>query len=265
MLLSLAQIDIVLGQPAANLERARPLVEEAARRGSELLLLPELWTSGYDLERAAELAEPLDGYTARVLSGWAQAHKLWIAGSFLLRDGEGVFNAAPLFGPRGQVLGPYRKIHRFGLMAEDRWLAAGETPGLFDLPWGATGLAICYDLRFPELFRTLALAGARLVLLPSEWPHPRLAHWRTLLRARAIENQCYVAAANRVGSDRANDFCGHSVLIDPWGETVVEAGETEQLLTAALDLALVDEVRERIPVFTDRRPASYAIPRANSS
>lgn len=258
MLLSLAQTDILLGDVRANLEAAHPHVLEAWRRGSELLLLPELWTSGYDLERANELAETLDGYTAHVLSGWAIAYRLWITGSFLVRLPNGVFNAAPWFGPQGEILPPYCKMHRFGPMAEDRWLAAGAAPGLYDLPWGKTGLAICYDLRFPELFRGYAVAGARLILLPSEWPHPRLAHWRTLLRARAIEDQCFIAAANRVGSDRNNSFCGHSAIIDPWGETLAEAdGDSATLLTAAIDLAQADEVRRRIPVLSDRRPDCY--------
>ena len=259
--ISLAQMDILLGQRRANLERAHALVGEAARRGSDLVVFPELWTTGYDLEHAGELAETLpDGEAARTLAGWATAYDLWITGSFLVRGEDGgVFNAAPVFGPRGEMFGPYCKIHRFGLMEEDRWLEAGDRPGLFALPWGPTGLAICYDLRFPELFRSYALAGARLILLPSEWPHPRLAHWRTLLRARAIENQCFVAAANRVGRDANNAFCGHSALIDPRGEIVVEAGETEVLLTATVDLALADEVRAQIPVLADRRPDCYRL------
>lgn len=258
MILSLAQTDIVLGDVRANLEAAHPLVFEAHNRDSELLILPELWTTGYDLERAGELSETLGGYTAHVLSGWAIAYRLWITGSFLVRVGDGVYNAAPWFGPQGQILAPYCKIHRFGPMAEDRWLAAGQTPGLFDLPWGKTGLAICYDLRFPELFRGYAVAGARLIVLPSEWPHPRLSHWRTLLRARAIEDQCFIAAANRVGSDRANSFCGHSAIIDPWGATLAEAdGDSAVLLTAEIDLAQAGEVRRRIPVLSDRRPECY--------
>lgn len=257
--ISLVQTDIVLGEPRTNLEAIHPFVAEAHRRGADLVVLPELWSTGYDLERADELAEPLDDYTARVLSGWARAYRLWIVGSLLLRLGEGVYNAAPLFGPEGQVLGPYCKIHRFGPMAEDRWLAAGHLPGVFDLPWGRIGVAICYDLRFPELFRGYAVAGARLILLPSEWPHPRLAHWRTLLRARAIEDQCFIAAVNRVGSDRTNTFCGHSAIIDPWGETIAEAdADSPILLTASIDLSQADEVRRRIPVLADRRPECYA-------
>ena len=256
--LSLAQVDIQLGDPDTNLAAAHALVQEAARRGSDLIVFPELWTTGYDLARASTLAEAVPGGpTAQLLSAWAHRYNLWITGSFLVRDEAGVFNGAPLFGPQGQMLGPYCKIHRFGLMAEDRWLEAGHQQGLFDLPWGRMGLAICYDLRFPELFRAYALAGATLILLPSEWPHPRLHHWRTLLRSRAIEDQCFLAAVNRVGSDQANTFCGHSAVIDPWGETVIEAGETKVLLTVTIDLDQVAAVRERIPVLKDRRPECY--------
>ncbi len=257
--LALAQIDVILGDKAANLAQAEPLIARAADVDADLILFPELWTTGYDLPRAAELAESIsDGPTARQLLAWAHTYGLWIGGSMLEREEErGIFNAAALFGPQGQTLGPYRKIHRFGPMAEDRWLEAGCEPGQIDPPWGKTGVAICYDLRFPELFRSYALAGARLILLPSEWPHPRLHHWRTLVQARAIENACFVAAVNRVGSDRANTFCGHSMVVGPWGEVLVEAGETPELLIATIDLAQADEARVRIPVLKDRRPECY--------
>ena len=256
--IALAQNDIVLGDKTANLTRGREMASQAAAAGAKLLLFPELWTTGYDLSRAAELAEPIPaGPTARELLAWADEFDLWISGSMLERTSRGVFNAAALFGPKGQMRGPYRKIHRFGPMSEDRWLEAGCAPGVFELPWGKTGMAICYDLRFPELFRSYALAGVRLILLPSEWPHPRLAHWLALSRARAIENQCFFAAVNRVGADRDNHFCGHSLLIDPWGETVAEADESEALLTATLDLTRADDVRSRIPVLADRRPDCY--------
>ena len=256
--LALAQTAIVLGDKAANLARGRALAAQAAARSADLLIFPELWTTGYDLARAADLAEPIPaGPTARALAAWADDFGLWITGSMLEQTPEGVYNAAALFGPGGQVLGPYRKIHRFGPMAEDRWLQAGCTPGLFVPPWGQTGVAICYDLRFPELFRRYALAGAQLILLPSEWPHPRLHHWRALVQARAIENQCFVAAVNRVGSDAANAFCGHSMVVGPWGEIVAEAGEAPALLIADIDLTQVTHARQRIPILADRRPACY--------
>ena len=120
-------------------------------------------------------------------------------------------------------------------------------------------MAICYDLRFPELFRHYALQGARLILLPAEWPNPRREHWRTLLRARAIENQCFVAACNRVGESDGTSFFGASAVIDPWGATLIEGDDTPAILTTTLDLSLVENVRERIPVFADRRPELYKL------
>jgi predicted amidohydrolase len=167
------------------------------------------------------------------------------------------YNCFALYGPDGVLCGAYRKVHLFRLMDEEKYLAPGEECVNLDLPWGRTGLAICYDLRFPELFRTYALAGARLMLIPAEWPHPRREHWRTLLRARAIENQCFVAACNRIGATGASTFFGASTVIDPWGETLVEAGEIETLLTVTIDTDLVESVRRRIPVFEDRRADLY--------
>jgi omega-amidase len=116
---------------------------------------------------------------------------------------------------------------------------------------------ICYDIRFPELARTLALDGAKILFVPAEWPHPRLHHWRTLLMARAIENQMFVVSCNRVGTSGSTHFFGHSLIIDPWGEIIAEGAEHEEIITAALDLTEVDKVRGRIPVFEDRRPELY--------
>ncbi len=263
--LTLVQMDCTLGEPAANFARAEALVAEAARRGSNLVVLPELWSTAYDLENAANHADPLADHAGEpgwfgVLADWAQRHQIWLTGSILERQIDGRFaNCMAMYAPDGSLAGVYRKIHLFRLMEEEVYLAAGESPTLLDLPWGKTGLAICYDLRFPELFRGYALQGARLMLIPAEWPHPRREHWRTLLRARAIENQCFVAACNRVGSSKGSTFFGASAVIDPWGETLIEGGESEMLLTTTIDLAHVDGARKRIPVFADRRPELYQL------
>jgi omega-amidase len=256
--ISLGQMDVVLGEPARNLERARALAGEAAARSSDVLVLPELWSTGYDLERAAAHATRPDGGMFAAVAELAREHRLYITGSLLGKiAGGGVGNMAVLFGPEGEALATYSKIHLFRLMDEEKHLAAGDELALAETPWGKTGLAICYDLRFPEQFRAYALAGATIVFLPSEWPHPRLAHWRTLLRARAIENQFFVVACNRVGESKNTRFFGHSTIVDPWGELVVEGGEQEMLLTATIDTAQVAAVRERIPVLSDRRPDIY--------
>jgi predicted amidohydrolase len=259
--ISLVQMDCRLGEPAYNFERAAAYIAEAAQRGSQLVLLPELWSTAYALERAPELASALastpdESWFGR-FAALAQQHGVWLGGSLLESRAGRYYNCFALYDPAGCLRAAYRKLHLFRLMAEEQYLDAGDAPVLVDAPWGKTGLAICYDLRFPELFRRYALDGARLLLLPAEWPHPRREHWRTLLRARAIENQCFVAACNRVGATGNNTFFGASVLIDPWGETLIESGEAEMVLTATIDLAAVDAVRQRLPIFADRRPEVY--------
>lgn len=262
--ISLAQMDVVLGEPETNLETVRLMAAEAARRGSQVLVLPELWSTGYDLENAAKHATGVHEGIFTQVREIAMHHELYVLGSCLSLLGDGrsgksgqYGNTAVLCNPQGEMMGQYSKVHLFRLMQEEQYLTAGERLALVDSEWGKLGLAICYDLRFPELFRRYALDGAKVVFLPSEWPHPRLAHWQTLLRARAIENQFYVVACNRVGRSKETDFFGHSCIIDPWGQTVIEAGEEAMLVTCEIDLARVDEVRRRIPVFEDRREELY--------
>ena len=251
-------MDIALGEVGHNLATARAMIAEAAQRSSDIVVLPELWSTAYDLENAAMHAEPIEAGVFAQTAALAAEFQLHIAGSCLSLISPGHYgNTAVLFGPDGKILGSYTKLHLFRLMNEHRYLTPGDRPSLVQTPWGMAGLAICYDLRFPELFRHYALAGARIIFLPSEWPKPRLVHWQTLLRARAIENQLFIVACNRVGVTNSHEFFGHSTIIDPWGETVTEGGEKSQLLTAEIDLAEADRVRVRIPVFEDRRPDIY--------
>jgi predicted amidohydrolase len=252
-------MDIALGDVEANLAAAAEYAAEAARRGSEILLLPELFTTGYALERARELAAPdlQHGAAARV-ADMARAHRMWMAGSLLALDAAGLpSNTAAFWSPAGECMGVYRKIHLFRLMEEHRYLAPGETLGTAGLPWGASALAICYDLRFPELFRRYALEGARAIFLPAEWPAPRIEHWRVLCRARAIENQLVIAACNCVGSDAHNLFGGHSAVVGPGGEVLIEGGQAPELLTVEVDLSQADALRSAIPILRDRRPQLY--------
>jgi predicted amidohydrolase len=257
--ISLAQMDIALGDPAANLAKAAEWTAEAARRGSDLIIFPEMWTTGFDWPNIEKLALQQDEVLAKI-AALAKAHRVWLNGSMLALDETGhPSNTSILFDPNGQPAGLYRKIHLFGLMEEDQYLAGGQHLTAVETPWGQNGLAICYDLRFAEMFRTYALSGVTMVYLPAEWPHPRLSHWCTLLRARAIENQMFMVGVNRVGSDSSSHFFGHSAIIDPWGNTVIEGGETELLLTATIETGMVAEVRAKIPVFKDRRPELYRL------
>lgn len=259
--ISIAQMPIIVGQPELNLATARQMAAQAAARNTDLLLLPELWGSGYDLSHATVHATPSSEGLFAEMGAMAKQHQMWVGGSLLGYEEEveeRPLNLFALFAPDGSLAATYGKLHLFRLMDEEKWLAPGTHRTLINMPWGKVGLAICYDLRFPELFRRYALAGARLILLPAEWPHPRLAHWRTLLRARAIENQCFVVASNRVGQDpNGTRFFGHSVILDPWGEAIIEGDEETRLLTATIDLDEVEAIRAKIPVFEDRREELY--------
>jgi predicted amidohydrolase len=176
-----------------------------------------------------------------------------------------VANTSIFIDSEGQTAGIYQKTHLFSLFHEEQFIEAGNSLCLVNTPWGRTGLSICYDIRFPELYRTYALKGAVVVLSPMAFPYPRLLHWKILSRARAIENQLFLVATNRVGTEDLGSegkvtYFGSSVIIDPWGETVVEGSEErEELLTVTIDLARVEEVRSSMSVFADRRPDLYEL------
>ncbi len=258
---ALLQRAVVDGQPQVNMRAAEDDVRRAAEAGAQLLLLPELWTTGFVLEHAARLAEPLpEGPTVQQWRAWAQRHRLYIVGSLLERDEQGrIYNTALCVGPEGPVGTPYRKIHLFGPMQEDRYLSPGCRPVVWSLPWGPVGVGVCYDLRFPELWRTYARHGVTLFLLVAAWPQARREHWDLLLRARAVDNLAYMVAVNRVGPGRFGPYGGGSAVVDPWGRVEVQAGADAALLLATLDLSRVPEARSRLPVLQDLRPSCYAI------
>jgi omega-amidase len=257
--IALAQMDVKWAEPEANLTTVRQLVAQAAEAQADLVVLPELWGSGYDLAHASQYATTVNDGLFGEMAALAGAHRLHVVGSLLEQENGRIYNTCALFSPRGLVA-TYRKIHLFRLMEEHRYLAPGDQPTLCeDLPWGTTALAICYDLRFPELFRGYALAGARLVVIPAQWPARRVDHWGTLLRARAIENQCFVAGCNRVGRDNGDPFGGRSALVGPWGEVLVEGDDRPALLLAEVDLDKVEQARQHIPILSDRRPECYEV------
>lgn len=253
LVVSIAQMPVIANDPARNLETAARAVGEGARRGSHLVVLPELWTTGVALREATETNTPSAFDTTAAMRDLARANHVAVAGSALLRDGGRFYNTLLLVSAEGATIACYRKLHPFTPMDEQRYVTPGDEVVVGDAPWGRTGLAVCYDLRFPELFHRLSERGAELVLLPAEWPHPRLEHWSVLTRARAIENQCVVVAANAAGTQGHYTFCGHSAVIDPWGVALAEAGEQETVLTATIDLAEVALTRERFPALKDRR------------
>jgi len=255
MKIALGQMDVRAGRPAENWRHAERWAQESATQGAQLLLFPELWLSGFDLSHAADHARAWEAGDRARFAVLAQETGLYLGGSVIAEDDKGrPANTAVLFAPQGDLVASYRKVHLFAPMGETRFLAAGEATPSFDLPWGRTALAVCYDLRFPELFRRYADAGVAVVLLTAQWPIPRIEHWRILLRARAIENQCLIAACNRAGEDEDGTvFGGHSAVIAPHGQVLVEAQETPDLLLVDVDLEEIGRIRREFPVLADRR------------
>lgn len=247
---------------AARRDRVGAMVAEA--RGADLVTLPELWPTGYfafDAYRAA--AEPLHGETVAAAADWARALGAHVhLGSIVEQAADGrLHNTAVLLDPGGRVTHIYRKVHLFGLGSEEPGLltAGGSVSVTPDGPLGPTGATTCYDLRFPELWRALVDAGAEAVLVPAAWPAARLAHWRVLTTARAVEDQMVIVATSAVGVHGGEEACGHSRVVDPWGEVVVEAGTDEGVTWAEVDPTATGEVRRRFPVLADRRPSSAPI------
>jgi len=259
--IALLQMDIALGEPMVNRAKARLMIEQAAERGTDLIVLPEMWNTAYSLQNIRDIADRDGQETIEMMSELARTYNVNIhAGSVAdLRDGE-VYNTTYLFDRDGNVVGDYSKMHLFRLMDEEKYLQGGGKVGQFELDGVNVGSMICYDLRFPELTRTLALNGAQIVFLPAEWPHPRLNHWRHLQIARAIENQVFFISCNRVGRAGETEFFGNSMVIDPWGEILLETDDQEGIHHVTIDLGVVPEIRSRIPIFEDRRPDLYFRP-----
>lgn len=262
---SLLQIGVEADESVkARRDRAASLVRN--QKEADLVVLPELWTVGaFASDQFDEVAESAtEGPSARLLAAAAAHARVWLhAGSVVERAPDGgLYNTSLLFDPDGQLVATYRKIHRFGF---DRGEAAVLNPGTGHVttrlsPSGESaaegavlGLATCYDLRFPELFRLLTDDGANIFVVPAGWPEQRAAHWSLLARARAVENQCYVLACGTAGSHAGVPQAGRSAIIDPWGEALAEAPDaSEQIITADLDLAQLARIREDFPALKDR-------------
>jgi predicted amidohydrolase len=252
---SAVQFNIALGDTQQNLNKVKRALERVAEKGGELVVLPEMWSAGYDYKRLASHAQETPEIIGSI-SKQAQKLGLVVVGSLPEMEQGKIYNTAHVI-DRGEVLGCYRKLHMFSTMGEDRFLAPGQEILVLDTSVGRLGIAICYDLRFPELFRKMALDGAEVICLPAEWPKPRQEHWRTLLRARAIENQLFLVAANCCGIQGKLDFFGMSLLLSARGEVLAEGGEEDTELVATLEYQDMLRYREQIRCLDDRRPEIY--------
>ena len=255
--IALAQMKLTPGQPELNFEVVKQNVKMAARKRADLVLLPELWASGYDLENCKS-------YATDIYSGWFEKMRLLAAmeaitlgGSLIESDQGSFYNTFALFDHEGEVITTYRKIHLFQPLDEERYFTAGKKLVMADTPWGKVGLATCFDLRFPEMFSAYAVKGVELILLVAEWPLRRIAHWHQLLKARAIENQCFIAAVNKVGITNGEQLGGGSVIVNPMGEELSRGTDKEEVILATVNLEEVRKTREWMPVVQKRKPAVY--------
>ena len=245
--IGIGQLELKEGDWQANLASVESVYSELVKKGSDITIFPELWPSAMRLENAREQAAVNAGEIIPRLKELSKEKKVlshW--GSMLCSEGEKVYNQAHIFDRDGTEILTYRKIHLFGLMGEDHFIDPGDSLPVIDTEFGRIATAICYDLRFPELFRYYALSGAKLILVPAEWPKPRMLHWQRMIQARAIENQVFIVACNRVGKSSKYDFFGHSMVVDPWGEIIYEGPETSASACVEIDMRRVEEAKNKL-------------------
>jgi omega-amidase len=253
--LACCQLNITWEDKEANYERVESLVAAAGLAPGTLLLLPELFATGFTMNARA-VAETLDGPTAAFLADLARRHHVWVQGGLVLGDAGSPIprNESLVFTPEGKLAARYAKMHLFSFAREPEHYAPGGAPVVFAWEDSLVAPAICYDLRFPELFRHAAAQRAEVLTVIACWPAAREEHWLALLRARAIENQCYVAAVNRCGADPSGlAYSGRSQIIDPRGVVLADAGNGERIIEAEIDLAELRGYRRQFPALRDRR------------
>ena len=268
--LRIACIQLTAGSDkAANLEQAERLVARAVSLGAELVVLPEKWNLVGNAEALHEGAETLEqGQSVRAMAAWAKQHGIVLIGGSIAERREGrekLSNTSLVFDATGVLIARYRKLHLFDVEIAGQTYreSEAEEPGdevvLTEAGGWKIGLTICYDLRFPELYRLLALAGAELVTVPANFTlQTGMAHWHALLRARAIENALYLAAPGQIGEPLAGrPSYGHSLIVDPWGTVIAEAPDSGTVVVAELERRRVSEIRSRLPVLTQRRADVY--------
>ncbi len=258
MRLAVAQMVCEVGNVAANCGTIKRLAEQAAAARCDVVVFPEMADTGYEMRTIVEKASTWESGPMPLLRETASRLGIWIICGLSEREHDDVYNSVAVLDRTGRLAARYRKAHLFTLAREPRFLKRGGSLTVLDIDGMKWGIMLCYDIRFPEMARSLALLGAEAIVVPSAWPFARINHWCALLAGRAIENQLYVVGANRAGSDGDLWFCGSSRVIDPYGALVASAPEAgEQLLITEVSKTRVDEVRASMPIFADRRTDLY--------
>lgn len=259
MKVSAIQLDLVLDDPDKNERKVAQRIKEAVETFSpDTIVLSEMWNVSFFPEDLGKNADQEGKRTIALLSQLSRKYHVNIVGGTVATVYEGkYYNSSYQFDREGKLVHTYHKVHLFSPSKEDEKFTPGDTLGIFELDGVKVGIATCYDLRFGEWIRLLALADIEILFIPAAWPNPRVYHWETLLKARAIENQLFVVGVNSVGTTDKLNFCGHSIILDPLGETLSAAQDVETILNASLDLPKRKIVKEQINVFQDRRPDLY--------
>lgn len=255
MKIALVQMEVLEKNKAGNVEKAYELLKKAAPE-SDIAVLPEIWTTGYSLGHLSKEADTLDGEVINGLRGIAAENSCAIvAGSIPLRKGDGkVYNTSVTIDKNGEIVFCYSKVHLFSMFNEQRFFQPGNDFDAYSLEGVACASAICYDLRFPELFRHMALQGAKIIFVPAEWPAIRGAIWDLFIKARALENHTFVVGVNCTGKFHDQKFYGHSAVISPFGEVLAAGGSEEEIVYCDIDLGLVEKANEYMNVLKDVRP-----------
>ncbi|TCP21173.1 putative amidohydrolase [Scopulibacillus darangshiensis] len=255
------QMDIIAGRPEENRKKVATWLDDVANREQpDVVVLPEMWTTAYTLPELETNADIAGEPTISFLKELAQKYNVnIIGGSVANKKADGIYNTAIVINRAGELIHQYDKIHLVPMLDEPAYLTGGkEKVKTFTLDGVKMGLIICYDLRFPELARQLALEGVQVLHIVAEWPTPRIDHWKALQVARAIENQMFVVSSNRIGSYNDDSFGGSSMVVDPGGKTLILGSQTqEETLVTELSIDLVDKMRKQVPVFSSRKPDFY--------
>ena len=272
LVVSAIQVTAVDGEIEATHEKVSRLLDRAGERGSDLVVLPEVWTGlAYsESELYRETAETIPGPSTDLLATKAEEYGMYVVGSIYERSNDAFYNSSPLIDPQGSIVGKYLKTHLFdapdrvdikGGIRESDKVEAGSELSVFDTSIGKIGVSVCSDLRFPEVYRVLRLKGAQIIVCASAFLSPRFDHWEFFLRARAAENQAFVVASGQYGTEPKSGigFVGRSMVVDPWGVVIATAPDTECCITTMIDLDFIEEICRRYPLMDQRRPSLYGI------
>lgn len=261
MKVNIIQMDMKFKDLDANYEKAEALIRQACESSPDVICLPEAWNSGFfPKDDLRDYSDNNGERTKAFLGGLAKELNVNIVGGSVPNiKNDKVYNTSFTFNRYGECVGEYDKIHSFSYMNEHHYFQPGENLVTFELDGVKCGIIICYDVRFLELVRTLALDGISILFVVAQWPVPRLKHWQVLNNARAIENQIYLVSNNSCGKADETVYAGHSAIIDPWGEVLAEGGYDEEIITRDIDLKIVEEIRNTINVYRDRRTDLYKL------